>query len=129
MTEKIVFVPQADPLKGPLQPEIREVDLTLQTMQSLVGGYLQCLALDYTDGTTIHLWVNEYGRNTGLFPNRIVQRPIDGAEFPIVGNFFIAATASDGEDVGLTDAQAEEWLTRMQEAAAGRVAAPGMGEA
>lgn len=129
MTEKIVFVPQADPLKGPLQPEIREVDLTLQTMQGLVGGYLQCLALDYTDGTTIHLWVNEYGRNTGLFPNRIVQRPIDGAEFPIVGNFFIAATASDGEDVGLTDAQAEEWLTRMQEATTGCVAAPGMGEA
>ena len=129
MTEKIVFVPHADPLTGPLPPAIREVDLTLQTMQGLVGGYLQCLALDYTDGTTIHLWVNEYGRNTGLFPNRIVQRPIDGAEFPIVGNFFIAATAYDGEDVGLTDAQAEEWLTRMQEATVGCVAAPGMGEA
>ena len=129
MTNKIVFVPQADPIKGPRPPEIREVDLTLETMEELVGGYLECVALDYKDNTAIYMWINEEGRLIGLFPNRIVQRPLDDAKFPIRGDFFIAATNDDGEDIGLTDAQAEEWLMRMNQATVGCVSAPGMGEA
>ena len=126
---KIVFVPGPDPTSGPRPPEIREVDLSLEAMKGLVGGWLECVPLEalHSEAVRIDMWLNEEGLLIGLPPNRLVRRPHDGAEFPIVGDFFIAGSNEDGDTIGLTDAQAAEWLARMQDAPVAVVMPPGTG--
>ena len=126
---KIVFVPGPDPQTGPRPPEIREVDLSYEVMKGLVGGYLECVPLEALDAEAVRIdmWLNEEGLLIGLPCNRLVTRPHDGAEFPIVGDFFIAGSDEDGETIGLTDEQATEWLARMRDAPVAVVMPRGVG--
>ena len=84
------------PADGPAY--VTEVENTLETMQSAVGGYIQTVRL--TRG--IDIVCNEEGHLIGL-PENI--------NFPgIVGTFFlISSDCADGEMHGLTKRQAENW--------------------
>ena len=92
------------------QPEVIELErLDLDTMQTLVDGYIDRVALS----TTASLYCNELGRLKGMPMNRIVERWYDNAMITIVGDAFICGE-KDGENgcvsIGLTDNQIAKWL-------------------
>lgn len=87
-TVKIVFVDQD---KG---PEVREVPDTLESMQSLVKGYVQFVP--YRDG--VELVCNEEGLLRGMPFNRFV------GPHAVHGPFFFTRTDPDeGVSVNLTE--------------------------
>ena len=72
-------------------------ELTLDDMQSLVGGYIECVAV--TD--KIDMWVNEEGKLYSLPLNFFVDNgswTVDG----ICGDVFFASHDDEGNVVGLT---------------------------
>jgi hypothetical protein len=100
-------------------PVVEEIDTGLDAMQALVGGYIECLALD----ANVDLWRNEEGTINGLPLNRrfaarapelppgldfVIKLDPDLAdpgqmgEHRIHGDFFLARHA-DGETASLTD--------------------------
>jgi hypothetical protein len=85
-------------------PIVETVDTDLKTMQSLVGGYIECLQLDGSENRGIDLWCNEEGRISALPPNRKVFDQF------IHGDFFIAAHDDEGETVGLTEREIVRWM-------------------
>ena len=61
------------------EPEVVEIENTLQAMQSLVGGFIEVIPYDYYE-----LVCNDAGILQGLYPNV-------GFDYDIInGNFFIA---------------------------------------
>ena len=115
-TIRVIFVP-AGGLDPEQQPEVREVEDDLHTLQRLVAGpgqdkgWLECLGLD--EG--IDCYMNEEGRLIGLSPNRLVDRS-DGAQFDINGDFFLAGSNDQGDIVSLSPDLEADWLQRMKEA-------------
>ena len=83
-------------------PKILEIDGTLESMQSLVGGYIETYPYEYEPMVFV---MNEEGKLRGLQPHRIIATGRD----IICGDFFLAAFGKngDGEDdiVGLTEEQ------------------------
>ena len=83
-------------------PKILEIDGTLESMQSLVGGYIETYPYEYEPMVFV---MNEEGKLRGLQPHRIIASGRD----IICGDFFVAALGKngDGEDdiVGLTEEQ------------------------
>lgn len=83
-------------------PKILEIDGTLESMQSLVGGYIETYPYEYEP---IIFVMNEEGKLRGLQPHRIIASGRD----IICEDFFVAAFGKngDGEDdiVGLTEDQ------------------------
>lgn len=75
--------------------EIRECENTLEAMQALVGGYLECVTI----WSGHDMWVNENGAQ--LKPNRKVAAYSktfgDEAFWPILGTLFIANHTEDGD--------------------------------
>jgi hypothetical protein len=111
MTHTIVHVP-AGGLDPDNQPAIIAIENTsLDTMQKLVGGYIEAVTL----APGVIMYVNEEGLLRSLPPNRLIRR-IDGAEIPVVGDAIIIGTTDDGETVGLSAEQGEAWLRFAQEA-------------
>ncbi len=89
-------------------PVVGEVPHNLENMQRLVGGMIERVELDnHTD-----LWCNEEGLIHGMEFNRAVWSDY-GQEWPIMGPFFLAGFDSDGETVGLTEAQVAKWMQRV----------------
>ena len=85
---------------------IRKIDNSLETMQFLVGGYIETAA--FWDDCVV-LVCNEEGWINGLSPNRIIMR--DGMPVDVIhGNFFIAAFTEDGEFVSLTEEQQKKYV-------------------
>ena len=99
----------------------------LKAMQAIVGGFVQVIQL--SDG--VELWCNE--ERTGLSPNRVIPararpfppgfedaviihldndlaRPGETGEWRIYGDFFLARSTTDGEMVGVTDADIAHYL-------------------
>ena len=76
-------------------PEIREIDSDLKSMQDIVGGYIECVALK----NNIDVWINEEGLLMDLPFNRFVNRQ------PLVGTIFAASHNSSGDTISLTDTQ------------------------
>lgn len=90
--------------------EVKEYDkLGLDDMQALVGGFVECLRIDF--GTPDHpveadVWLNEEGKLHDKFVPNIVLFGSDGKVVDvIVGDIFIADNNEDGAVVGLTDEQ------------------------
>lgn len=86
----------------PMKPcEVREIDGSLETMQAIVGGYIQAV---YPFRDEIALVCNEEGKNLGLPYNRPLTND-RGVPYDIIcGTFFLAGQG--GEDfVSLTDEQ------------------------
>ena len=83
--------------------EVREIDSSLESMQSIVGGYIE----DMYIGKGIHLVCNEEGKIDGLQTNMETEND------EIVGNVFFCAT-DEGDYCSLTDEQieyAQTWCT------------------
>lgn len=88
--------------------KVEEFDsLTLEDMQSLVGGYVECI-----DCGGIDLWLNEEGKLHNLPPNLITYYG-DKAEDVVVGDVFFASFDEEGRTVGLTDEQIEDIYKRL----------------
>lgn len=92
---------------------VRAVDIagTLESMQELVGGYIQCAPMPQLNARRIELVVNEEGLLAGL-PSNANLWP-----FFFVGQAFMVGT--DGEDfVGLNDDQlayAKGWIKGLED--------------
>lgn len=96
---KVVYVPVGK------EPEIKEIDGTLESMQKLVGGNIATVPYEYTQ--SIIYVVNEEGKIKGMRPNRMVFKGYDY----IAGDFFVAAIGPNedsGMDItGLNDRQTD----------------------
>ena len=80
------------------EPEVIEIENTLQAMQSLVGGFIEVIPYDYYE-----LVCNDEGKLQGLYPNV-------GFDYDIInGNFFIANDNYEtGDFASLTDKNIEK---------------------
>lgn len=129
---RVLFVPVG------LPPEVRHIHVDeqgshLAAMQSLVGGYVECIHLeDYG----IDAWCNDDA--TGLSPNWEIPATapevpedfelitVDADEplalpgsqgvFRIHGDFFLVRSTPDGELADVTDEDVTEWMERWSNA-------------
>lgn len=76
-------------------PEVKEIEHTLEAMQSIVGGYVECIALPHN----IDVWLNE----EGLLMNLPFNRYVGGV--PVVGTIFAASRNNAGDTLSLSDKQ------------------------
>lgn len=82
--------------------EICDIDGSLESMQEVVGGYIECLN---PWKTRITLVCNEEGKINGLQPNRVIYYGFEAVDI-IFGTFFFCRT--EGEELtSLTDGEAE----------------------
>ncbi len=73
-------------------PRPAEIDSSLESMQQVVGGYIQAVYPFFDDAVLV---CNEEGKLQGLPPNRLLREP-GGKPYDVVcGTFFIAGTAGD----------------------------------
>ncbi len=93
----------------PGQPvETAEIEPSLETFQTLVGGYIEALDLD--DGVSLYMNDDGFGR---LLPNRRI--PDTG--IVVVGPFVVFRTTGP-DDASLTPAQVDHWRAYFDSAAA-----------
>lgn len=96
---KVVYVPVGK------EPEIKEIDATLEAMQELVGGNIETVPYENIRGMVCVL--NEKGKIDGMDPNRLI---FEGRDF-IAGDFFVAAIGpnedGDMDITGLNDRQTD----------------------
>lgn len=92
---KIVVVKPGQPA------EIRDIEGSLESMQKVVGGYIECLN---PWGNNICLICNEEGKIQGLKPNRSITYK-NGARDIIAGTFFFCRSKGE-EFAGFSDAGA-----------------------
>ncbi|MEG0165156.1 DUF3846 domain-containing protein [Anaerorhabdus sp.] len=86
------------------RPEVATIDGSLESMQKVVGGYIEEIIIE----KDIVLICNEEGRLSGLQPNRLVGGNM------IVGTFFLANDNRFGENYGsLTDEQINRMMKRF----------------
>lgn len=86
-------------------PAVQEIDGSLESMQRLVGGYIQAV---YPFDDPVALICNEEGKLLGLPMNRTL-RDERGVPYDIVcGTFFLAGIAED-DFASLTDRQIEKY--------------------
>lgn len=79
-------------------PYEQQIDGELESMQAIVGGYIECVQL----GRGFTLVCNEEGKLQDLKPNRIVGGDV------IVGTFFLTKTDyNNGEFINLSDDETE----------------------
>lgn len=81
-------------------PEICEINDDLESMQNIVGGYIECIALK----NNIDVWVNEEGLLMDLPFNRTVNRK------PLVGTIFAASHNKSGDTTSLSAQQIKDVL-------------------
>lgn len=94
------------------RPEVRKIDPSLKTMQSIVGGLIQAL---YPFDDPVALVCNDEGKLLGLPANRAL-RDEDGEVYDILcGTFFLCGAPADGDSfTSLTDKQMEKYQRRFQ---------------
>ena len=84
--------------------EFAEIENTLEAMQAVVGGYIECLTLK----NWLTLVCAEEGRLKNKEPNAVVRTATKSPQ-QIVGTFFVCQTAG-GEFVGFNDILEAEQL-------------------
>ena len=77
------------------EPEVREILDSLESMQAIVGGYIECIMMP----GNIDIYINEEGRLMNLPFNRFV------AGLPLVGNIFAVSRDKDGNCISLNQKQ------------------------
>lgn len=83
---------------------VNEGDTTLSTLQTLVDGLIECVAVpSFHFGFPVDLWVNEEGLFREDFLLNIPASQLAGR--PIVGPAVIARSNANGETLGLTEGQ------------------------
>jgi hypothetical protein len=84
-------------------PEVIEIENTLEAMQHIVGGLIQLVAVGEFD-----LFVNEEGLILDLAYNRDVMG------LPIVGPLFLSKADDEGETIGLNPDEVQEALKLLE---------------
>lgn len=74
-----------------------EVENTLESLQSLVNGYIECVPTDISD--KLFMIVNEEGKLLGLEPNLRYYNDI------IVGNIVFVRVSNNGDFKSISDKQ------------------------
>lgn len=87
------------------KPYVEEIENGLESMQEIVGGYIEMIDLDEKTS----LVCNEEGKIQGLEGNRRIGRDI------IAGTFFLCGFNEDGESVSLTDDQISKYYEIFKE--------------
>jgi hypothetical protein len=80
------------------EPEIREIPSTLESMQGIVGGYIEGIPLP---GQVV-LVCNEEGKLNGLPPNFALRNDV------IMGNVFFAGDYGKGDFEDIPDEEVEQ---------------------
>ena len=95
-----------EPMKKPYKKTIPN---HLDAMKEIVGGWIENVFIGETEtGARIGMVVNEEGKLIGLPPNRAIRN------FDIlVGTFFITAYNLEGDNVSLTDKEAERFIRQF----------------
>lgn len=93
------------------RPEVREIDGSLESMQKVVGGYIQAL---YPFNDPVALVVNDEGKLMNLPANRGL-RDEKGRIYDILcGTFFLCGAPADCDHfIGLTPEQVERYRERF----------------
>jgi len=79
------------------EPEVKEIQGNLESMQALVGGWIQMVPI----GPGLDLVCDEEGKFNGAAPNRYVPELRD----VIAGPFFVSAHDGNGETRDLDDSE------------------------
>lgn len=88
--------------------EVRTLEkLELEDMQSMVGGYIECLHV----GNGVDMWLNDEGKLHGLPVNIVLGSSDREILDTIQGDVFFASANDEGETIGLTDEQIS-WVNR-----------------
>lgn len=86
------------------EPEVRQITDSLETLQELVGGYIEFVSID----DCINIIADEEAKLKSKAGNRRIDR---GAYYDIIcGNFLVAADDRHGELTSLTKEQIEKYL-------------------
>lgn len=86
-----------------------EIDHTLESMQKIVGGYIETFRLD----DEVYIICNEEGKMGGFQPNRAIWYEGELIEI-IFGTFFICAAPWDSEDfASLSDEDALHYAAQF----------------
>ena len=93
-------------------PAVREIDGSLYSMQTLVGGTIQAL---YPFEDEVALICNDDGKCLDLPLNRALYLPESGQLYDIIaGTFFLCGAPKDSESfASLTDAQMHRYQQRF----------------
>ena len=100
-------------IKPRQRPIIKEIDGSLESMQTLVGGTIQAI---YPFRDTVALICNDDGKLLGLPPNRMLFDPDSGELCDVIaGDFFLCSAPPDSENFeSLTDEQIKRYTQRFQ---------------
>lgn len=98
---RVLHVPVGD------QPTIKEIDGSLKSQQSLVGGYIQLIAVD----EAIDMYLNEEGKLKGLEQNFLLMNKAQIVDVA-VGDVFFASHRGESM-ASLTDEMIQEIVDRF----------------
>lgn len=91
--------------------EIEKKDFTLEYMQGVVGGYIQCipfpLDINSDECTGIDMFLNDEGKLEQLDCNLLLVDSETTMFDVAVGNVFFCSHDEESESIGLTDEQIE----------------------
>lgn len=94
------------------KPYTKTIKNELKAMNEIVDGYIEIIPMGYTDtGTNLIITLNEEGKLRGMTPNRFIMGSRGGDL--IVGPFFVSASNMEGDNVSLTDTQAEKIIKQF----------------
>jgi hypothetical protein len=110
-TSDSIQVVIVEPFKKPYKKTIPN---NLEAMQGIVGGYIENLFIGRTDkAAQVGIVLNEEGKLKDLPMNRrLVAGNRSLLDF-IVGTFFITAYNLQGDNISLTDQEAEKYIKRF----------------
>lgn len=80
-------------------------DISLDFLQSQVGGYIEITYIDYLEENGIDVFCNEEGKLLGLLHSAYLLDNNDTIYDVIAGNMVFCSHDEDGESIGLTDEQ------------------------
>jgi len=97
------------------QPYVKQIENSLEAMQSVVGGFIESHPADLTGADPdVDLIVNEEGKLTGLPFNREL-RGLDGEVYDIVaGTFFVSRKDDEGESISLTEGDIKKYALKFE---------------
>ena len=94
------------------KPEKKMIPHTLESMQAVVGGYIQAI---YPYDDPVAIVCNEEGKLLGLEPNRAVRDPDSGDILDIIsGTFFICGLSTE-DFCTMTEEQIEKYSKMFEQ--------------
>jgi Domain of unknown function (DUF3846) len=95
------------------KPYKKVIPNELEVFKDIVGGWIENLFIGSTEkGARVGICLNEEGKLIGLpFNRRLVGNHVSDV---IVGSFFITAYNMEGDNVSLTDQEAEAFIRRFK---------------